>query len=305
MPLASSESREEDTSSSNQRGCDGPHQDPSHSSPSPPSWSSPSCPSSLSPSPPDIPHPLAKRRRLCSEVEFAHPMPANFLDSLLSSPSPYQTPSRQPDAPPVPNRSPSLESHVVQLLSRVSHLRDCLCHLASREMLQALLAYFLSSSSSLNTHIFKTLSRVSANPHCFQELISCHIPSKLYEQLYLTPTSSSASLDTSTLFSDEYDLSSPVYSLPSPTYTYPLLSHRPSLASTPPPLSSSGAGLGQMCQELLCRLSQVGESPYGQGVLAHLLLAGDYKDKAASALAAPLLCRCVQCQNSSPVLHVN
>ena len=278
-PPPSSESREEETSSGNQGS-------------SPPSWSSPSCPSSLSPSPPDETHPLAKRRRLCSEVEFAHPMPANFLDSLLSSPSPYQTPSRQPEAPLVPDHSPSLESHVVQLLSRVSHLRDCLCHLASCELLQALLAYFLSSPSSFNTHIFKTLSRVFANPHCFQEVIGCRIASKLYEQLYLTPPPS-ASIDTCTLFSDEFDLSSPVHTLPSPTYMYLPFSHRPSLASTPPPLSCSGAGLGHMCQELLSRLSHVGESPYGQGVLAHLLLAGDDRDKAASALAAPLLCRCI------------
>ena len=287
VPLPSSESREEDMCSTNDGSFNGPRCDPSNPSPSPPSWSSPSCPSSLSPSPPDEVQPLAKRPRLCSEVEFSQPMPANFLDSLLSSPSPYQTPSRQPEAPMIPNSPPSLERHVVQLLSRVSHLRDCLCHLASREVLQALLAYFLSSTSSLNTHIFKTLSRIFANPHCFQEVVSCHIPSKLYEQLYLTPPSS-ASLDTSTLFSDEFDLSSPLHALPSPTYTH---GHRLSLASTPPPLPYSAAGLGHMCQELLCRLSHVGESPYGQGVLAHLLLAGDDRDKTASALAAPLLCR--------------
>ena len=290
VPLPSSESREEGMYSTNHGSFSGPRCDPSNPSPSPPSWSSPSCPSSLSPSPPDEVQPLPKRPRLCSEVEFSQPMPANFLDSLLSSPSPYQTPSRQPEAPMIPDPPPSLERHVVQLLSRVSHLRDCLCHLASHEVLQALLAYFLSSTSSLNTHIFKTLSRIFASPHCFQEVVSCHIPSKLYEQLYLTPPPSAASLDSSTLFSDEFDLSSPLHALPSPTYTY---GHRPSLSSTPPLLPCNGAGLGHMCQELLCRLSHVGESPYGQGVLAHLLLAGDNRDKTASALAAPLLCRCV------------
>lgn len=254
-------------------------------SPSNLSWSSPSCPSSCSPSPPEHPPPLAKRQRLCSEVEFARPMPANFLDSLLSSPSPYQTPSRQPDPPLVPDLSPSLESHVVQLLSRVSHLRDCLSHLASQDLLLAMLGCFLSCPSSLTSHIFKTLSRIFASPHCFQEVIRSLIPSKLYEQLYHTPHSS---LDTSPLLSDDLDISSPVHTLPSPPY-FPL-SHRLSLSPQLPPTGCS-ARLGYMCQELLSRLSRVGESPYGQGVLAHMLLTGEEREKEASALAAPLLCR--------------
>lgn len=261
-----------------------------HGSPSNLSWSSPSCPSSCSPSPPEDPPPPAKRQRLCSEVEFARPMPANFLDSLLSSPSPYQTPSRQPDPPLVPDLSPSLESHVVQLLSRVSHLRDCLSHLASQDLLLAMLACFLSCPSSLTSHIFKTLSRIFASPHCFQEVIRSLIPSKLYEQLYHTPYSSSASLDTSPLLSDDLDLSSPVHTLPSPPF-FPL-SHRLSLSPQLPPTGCS-ARLGYMCQELLNRLCRVGESPCGQGVLAHMLLTGEERDKEASALAAPLLCRYV------------
>lgn len=262
-------------------------------SPSKLSWSSPSCPSSLSPSPPHPSlspsppqEPPPKRQRLCSDVDFARPMPANFLDSLLSSPSPYQTPSRQPDPPLVPDLSPSLESHVVQLLSRVSHLRDCLSHLASQDLLLAMLGCFISSPSSLTSHIFKTLSRIFASPHCFQEVIHCLIPSKLYEQLYHTPHTTA--LDSSPLLSDDLDLSSPVHTLPSPPY-FPL-SHRLSLS---PCLPQSNARLGYMCQDLLSRLSRVGESPYGQGVLAHMLLTGEERDKEASALAAPLLCRYV------------
>lgn len=266
-------------------------------SPSNLSWSSPSCPSSCSPSPPEDPPPLAKRQRLCSDMEFARPMPANFLDSLLSSPSPYQTPSRQPDPPLVPDLSPSLESHVVQLLSRVSHLRDCLSHLASQDLLLAMLACFLSSPSSLTSHIFKTLSRIFASPHCFQEVIRSFIPSKLYEQLYHTPHSSSVSLDTSPLLSDDLDLSSPVHTLPSPPYFS--LSHRLSLSPQLPPTGCS-ASLGYMCQELLSRLCRVGESPYGQGVLAHMLLTGEERDKEASALAAPLLCRYVTLSGGCP-----
>ena len=340
-PLSSGS--KEDTSSSNQGSYDSPLCTLRLHTPSPLSCSSPSCPTSPSPSPPEEAQPPAKRQRLSSDIEFARPMPANFLDSLLSSPSPYQTPSRQPEPPLVPDLSPSLEGHVVQLLSRVSHLRDCLSHLASRDLLLALLACFLSSPASPNTHIFKTLSRVFASPHCFQEAVSCLMPSKLYQQLYLTPACPPLSLEASPLLCDDLDISSPAHTMPSPPhFSLHSLSRRLSSPSTPthstpaprtpappahstpaprtpappahstpaprtpaprtpapstpapstPAPRSSSTGLGHMCQELLCRLSRVGESPYGQGVLAHLLLAGEERDKEASALAAPLLCRC-------------
>ena len=311
LSWALSSGSREDTSSSNQGSYDSPLCALRLHTPSPLSCSSPSCPTSPSPSPPEEAQPPAKRQRLSSDIEFARPMPANFLDSLLSSPSPYQTPSRQPEPPLVPDLSPSLEVHVVQLLSRVSHLRDCLSHLASRDLLLALLACFLSSPASPNTHIFKTLSRVFASPHCFQEAVSCLMPSKLYQQLYLTPASPPLSLEASPLLCDDLDISSPAHTMPSPPHSsLNSLSRRLSSPSTPTPRTPaprtpaprtpaprtpalrSSTGLGHMCQELLCRLSRVGESPYGQGVLAHLLLAGEERDKEASALAAPLLCRC-------------
>ena len=250
-----------------------PPSSPSSPPSSPPSWSSPSCPSSFSSS-------GAPRPRLSTDLDFSHPMPANFIDSLLSSPSPYSTPCRKPGTPLPPDHPPaSLESHVVQLLSRVSHLRDCLPHLASPDLLLAMLGCFLSSPSfSRHTHIFKTLARVFSSPHCFQVVISCFVPSRLQQQLALTPPSSPPS--TSSTITDLLDLPSPLPTLSSPpSLSSPTLCHTPSHT------------LGYMCRELLSHLSRVGQSPYGQGVLAHLLLAGEDRDKTASALAAPLLCR--------------
>ena len=252
------------------------HSTPSGSSPnSSHSPSSPSLPSTPSPSPPFPPadtQPLPKRPRLSSDMEFTQPTPVNFLDSLLSSPSPYQTPPRRPELPATPDPTSSLESHVVQLLSRVSHLRDCLPHLAARDLLLATLNCLLSSPSFLASHIFKTLSRVFANPNCFQEAICCLVPSRLHHQLCLSPTLSPPSFNLGDLF----DFPSPVPSLPSPH------------TATPGP--APGSGLAHMCRELLSQLSRVGQSPYGQGVLAHLLLTGEEREQTASALAAPLLC---------------
>ena len=248
-------------------------EDGSTSSSVSPQCSSPSSSPSLSDT-----QPPTKKPRLSCDLEFPQPTPANFLDTLLCSPSPYQTPPRRP-ATPDPAPSSSLESHVVQLLSRVSHMRDCLPHLASRDLLQAMLDCLLSSPFSLNTHIFKTLSRVFASPHCFQVAVTCLIPSRLHHHC-----SNSRSLSPPSIPTDTLDLSSPVPSLPSPHH----LSPSPTTPSVPP-------GLGQMCGELLSRLSKVGQSPYGQGVLAHLLLTGEERERTASALAAPLLCRYTRC----------
>ena len=219
-------------------------------------------------------------------------MPANFIDSLLSSPNPYQMQSKPPDPPLVPDLSSSLESQVIQLISRVSHLRDCLCHLASRDLLLALLDCFLSSPATPNTHIFKTLSRVFANPHCFQECVLCLIPSKLYQQLYCCGSTASWSLESSPLPCDELEATPPSQTLLSPPYAMQSpVTRRFStpLASATPRCSS----LSFTCQELLSRLSRVGESPYGQGVLAHMLLAGEEREREASSLTVPLLCRSV------------
>lgn len=45
----------------------------------------------------------------------------------------------------------------------------------------------------------------------------------------------------------------------------------------------------ELCVQLLEKLSRVAESPYGQGVIAHMLLRGDNRDVMAGSLGLILL----------------
>ena len=202
-----------------------------------------------------------KRPKLQVDLDLSSPMPANFLDSLLSSPNPYQRESKASEATFVSEQSPPLTSQIILMLSRISHLRDFLTYLSSPEMLPAILGYFAAVKPP-DYHVFKVLTRVFMNPHCFQDCISCLVPSKLYELLRLADSADSEE----TLMSSLAHVSSPS-------------------------LASPGCGFVSLCRSLLERLSSVAESPYGQGVLAHSLLRGDESEKRASCLSLPLLCR--------------
>ena len=255
---------------------------------------SPSYPSSLSLSSPDATPPPIKRHRLSTDLNFPRPMPANFIDSLLSSPNPYQSHSKTLyDLPLAPGHVEWHEDQVVQLISRISHLCECLCYLASTDLLQALIDFLLSSPSTPDTHIVKTLFRIFTNPDCLQECVVSFVPSQLHHQIYMYYSSSSSSSSPSTAppwtFNSAEFCAEP-WEVVSPFQKF---SHRISLT---PSLSSLSAHygsftLGSACRELLIRLSRVAESPYGQGVLAHMLLGRDERERTASSLAVPLLCR--------------
>lgn len=200
-----------------------------------------------------------KRPRLHVDLDLCSPMPANFLDSLLSSPNPYQKESKASESTFISEQNPPLISQIILMLSRISHLRDFLTYLSSPEMLPAILGYFATVKPP-DYHIFKVLLRVVMNPNCFQDCISCLVPSKLYKLLRLVDAT-------------DYDelVVSPLANVSSPSLT--------------------GSTFVSLCHSLLERLSQVAESPYGQGVLAHSLLRGDETEKQASCLSLPLLCR--------------
>ena len=253
--------------------------------------------------------PPAKRPRLQLDFESSTPMPANFLDSLLSSPSPYQ-PQPKLESPLAADASPSLESQLVLLLSRISHLRDCLTYLAVPEVLTAILSFYFLSEVP-NVHAFKVLTRVFMNPHCFQDCIKSLIPSAIHKRL-TSPVSASSFSGPSYKGSPFPDLanqllpclSSSEFSITSPgDYRRNSIGDSPSHSSyySPPPISplvtpgseypTSPVAQHSMSQELLERLAKVAESPYGQGVLAHLLLRGEAEERRASALALPLLIR--------------
>ena len=207
----------------------------------------------------------SRRPKLQLDLDLSSPMPANFLESLLSSPNPYQKESKASESTVLVERNAPLGSQVILMLSRISHLRDLLTYLSSPEMLPAIFNYFAAVKPP-DHHVFKVLTRVFMNPHCFQDCISCLLPSKLYELLRLTDSTDSAP-------QDDQAVVSPL----------PYLS--------PPHIVSPERSFNSMCTSLVERLSRVAESPYGQGVLAHSLLRGSDSEKHASCLSLPLLCR--------------
>lgn len=209
--------------------------------------------------------PPAKKCRLQIDLDSS-PMPANFIDSLLSSPNPYQNQPKPLESSFLSEFSSHLDKQTILMLSRVSHLRDCLTSLASSDILLAMLSYFMSSHPP-NVHVFKVLTRIFMNPHCFQDCLTNLVPSRIYEFLR-QPDQEGTNPPTPTQIQ-----------IPSS----PLLS----------PSSDRLPAFRSMCNELLDRLSKIAESPYGQGVLAHSLLRGEEKEKQASCLTLPLLCRYV------------
>ena len=241
---------------------------------------------------PNATPPAPKRPCLQLDIEASTPIPANFIDSLLSSPNPYQRQSKM-ESPLTADFGMSVDSQVILLLSRVSHLRDCLTSLAVPEVLLAILEYFASQKPP-NSHMFKVLTRVVSNPHCFQDCLTSLVPSRVYEYLSLPadvpciPTEPCLGGLVSPL-----DIPSPLSShllSPSPQHRQQSLLN-PLYYASPLLFSDSCQVFHSMCRELLERLSKVAESPYGQGVLAHMLLRGEVREKQASCLALPLLCR--------------
>lgn len=197
-------------------------------------------------------------KRPCLEPESLGETTPSFLDSLLSSPNPYWSPSvssRPPESPLVGDLKATLESQVILMVSRMSHMKDCLVTLSYTDTLLAILDYFLSCRPP-NQHIFKVLTRVFINPHCFQNIVSSLVPSKIHKFIRLSDAP-------------------------------------PSSPSSPSSSDEVEAEFLDLCRGLMEHLSKNAESPYGQGVLAHLLLRGSEKEKQASCLCMPLLCRSV------------
>ena len=199
------------------------------------------------------------------DLDSSTPMPANFIDSLLASPTLYSTQQlmSQSTSPMLTNNQGTLESKVLLLLSRLSHLHDCQPILASSEILPAILDYFFTAGPS-NAHCFKVLSRVFSNPHCFQDCLMNHAPSLVFNHMQDNPTSAQ------TLTTEPSVVVSPI---------------SPKLP--PCPLNFSQ----DVCHQLFNTLCHVAESPYGQGVIAHMLLRGDSREMTAGCLALTLLQR--------------
>ena len=205
-------------------------------------------PSTTSNSPP----PPSKRPHL-EEENSLNTTPTSFLDSLLSSPNPYQTTQssscRPPVSPLIGDGHSTFEAQVIMMISRMSHMIDCVITLSYPDTVLTLLSYLVAINPP-NNHISKVLTRIFTNPHCFQNCITALVPSKLHQIIR---------------------------------------------RSDPPPcatVADPGTDLLRLCRGLMGHLAKIAESPYGQGVLAHLLLRGSEKERQASCLSLPLLCRC-------------
>ena len=182
------------------------------------------------------------------DIDTSTPMPANYIDSLLSSPNYYSYNSEHSQSFTTysPQQTNS-ENRILLLLSRVSHLHDCQPLLAGQDVLPILVKYFLATGPS-NIHCSKVLGRLFSNPHCFQDCLLTLSPSLIFHHM----THSAVSTAT------------------------------------------------EMCQQLISKLVCVAESPYGQGVIAHMLLRGNSHEMVSGSLALILLERLVY---NETILH--
>lgn len=194
--------------------------------------------------------------KLKLDLDSSTPMPANFIDFLLSSPSLYSTPNPPSFFSPYTLPQNNTDNRVLLLLSRVSHLHDCQPVLASQDVLSVILEFFLASGPT-NIQCFKVLGRLFSNPHCFQDCLLTLAPSLIFH--HMTHYSTCKIVPTSEVEPSQH----------------PLVSQM------------------EMCQQLLDKLTHVAESPYGQGVIAHMLLRGDSHEVIASSLSLILLERLV------------
>ena len=229
------------------------------------------------------------------DLDSATPMPTNFIDSLLSSPTYYHHshPPKEEVTPTVTDPRSTADRKVLLLLSRVSHMRDCLPFLASPEHLPVILDYFFTAETT-DVHCFKVLSRVFSNPHCFQDCLLNLAPSLTLDHMSsvaVTSTSSSSSSFSASPLSPHL-VSAPLVDTDS-MFHYPT-SCSPLSPPQHPDDPSSVLNLRQdACQQLFDKLSRVAESPYGQGVIAHMLLRGGSREVNAGALSLTLLQRSV------------
>ena len=196
--------------------------------------------------------PSSRHRIVAIDVDQLTPVPVNFIDSILSSPtcSPaISSPLPRSSIHLLSDTQDSLESKVLLLISRLSHLHVCQPILATAENLSSILDYFLTSDSSNCTQTFKILGRIFVNPLCFQDCLKTHASSLIFKHMCSTIPTTTASI------SDQQQ-----------TYS-----------------------LQVMCTELFDKLSHVASSPYGQGVVAHMLLRGNEREVVAGTLALSLL----------------
>ena len=206
-----------------------------------------------------------------------NPMPAGFIDSLLSSSAYYHySPTPKEDSSfSVTDSKNTACTKTLLLLSRVSHIRDCVPYLASSDTLPVVIEYFFATGTT-DVHCFKVLSRVVSNPHCFQDCVLNLVPSLILEHMSDTSIALQNTLTDSDIASSCSSARSPLNSTVSEDTSVVFNMHQ------------------DCCQQLFDKLSHVAESPFGQGVIANFMLRGDNKETTAGVLALTLLQKLVE-----------
>ncbi|XP_032091279.1 armadillo repeat-containing protein 5 [Thamnophis elegans] len=153
------------------------------------------------------------------------------------------------------------EAPALLLLSRFSQAEDPSRSLVTPDTLQGLLRY-ITGSPSPSSRCLRLLHRLTCNPACLEAFVRSHGPSLIRAWLILGVSPEQAA--TAITGEAEEDETSG--------------------------LEDPGR-FKELGETLLMNLCVQAESPFGVGVLTHMLLSGCESDQAASALALPLICR--------------
>lgn len=154
------------------------------------------------------------------------------------------------------------EAPALLLLSRFSQAEDPSRSLVTGPVLRGLLAY-VTGAPSPSPRCLRLLHRLTCNPVCLEAFVRCYAPSLLRAWLVLgvSPEEAAAAA----------------------------VGHeRP---RGPGSGHQDGRRFKELGEALLCNLCVQAESPFGAGVVTHMLLSGSEADQVACAVALPLICR--------------
>ncbi|XP_074854275.1 armadillo repeat-containing protein 5 isoform X2 [Carettochelys insculpta] len=226
--------------------------------------------------PPVSPIPTGTEQRLLAD-DFLEPRPLVFCSRrrsksrlhLDAAPSPLALP-HAPGEALAPRLSlwggeeelSAPEAPALLLLSRFSQAEDPSRSLVTGPVLRGLLAY-VTGAPAPSPRCLRLLHRLTCNPICLEAFVRCYAPSLLRAWLVLGVSPDEAAAST--------------------------MGHK--RPTSPGAGHQDGGRFKELGEALLCNLCVQAESPFGAGVLTHMLLSGSEADQVACALALPLICR--------------
>ncbi|XP_070571981.1 armadillo repeat-containing protein 5-like [Ptychodera flava] len=163
-----------------------------------------------------------------------------------------------------------LEHNILLFLSRLSQIEDPSNILVTKPCLKSILGYIVSTSSIGNRAV-RILTRLIRNPHCFESMVLSHAPSLIHLLLEKSVTNLPERDD--------------------PDFTSSPASDTSKECEASQDGKEDQADCLKYAELLLKNLSIQGETPYGQGVISHCLLAGSAQEKLAGAIAVPFIYR--------------